>query len=153
MKIRQGFVSNSSSSSFIVAFPKKPESSDELKKMMFKDEEFHEGYRTSTIAEAVFMNVTKEASKEEIEMTLGEGTVCTKRKRPDTPRGLDNESWEKWEEENKKIDQEESQEFLKNNMGKYINIFGFSDEGCEFHGMLEHTGIFNNLPHIQVSCH
>lgn len=35
MKIRSGFVSNSSSSSFIVAFPKIPSSPEELEKMMF----------------------------------------------------------------------------------------------------------------------
>jgi hypothetical protein len=35
MKIRNGFVSNSSSSSFVVAFPKKPETIEELKHMMF----------------------------------------------------------------------------------------------------------------------
>jgi len=35
MKIRQGFVSNSSSSSFIIAFPKKPKSFDDVYDMMF----------------------------------------------------------------------------------------------------------------------
>lgn len=35
MKIRNGFVSNSSSSSFIVAFPKKPETENELKDILF----------------------------------------------------------------------------------------------------------------------
>lgn len=37
MKIRNGFVSNSSSSSFIVAFPKKPKSQADVLEMMFKD--------------------------------------------------------------------------------------------------------------------
>jgi len=35
MKIRNGFVSNSSSSSFIIAFPKKPESAAELMRILF----------------------------------------------------------------------------------------------------------------------
>jgi hypothetical protein len=35
MKIRNGFVSNSSSSSFVVAFPKKPESIEDVYKFMF----------------------------------------------------------------------------------------------------------------------
>ena len=38
MKIRNGFVSNSSSSSFIVAFPEKPKSAEHVRKMMFGDE-------------------------------------------------------------------------------------------------------------------
>jgi DNA-binding ferritin-like protein (Dps family) len=38
MKIRNGFVSNSSSSSFLVAFASKPKSIEELRKLMFGDE-------------------------------------------------------------------------------------------------------------------
>ncbi len=38
MKIRNGFVSNSSSSSFIVGLPKKPESKEEVKQIVFNDE-------------------------------------------------------------------------------------------------------------------
>ena len=37
MKIRTAFVSNSSSSSFVVAWPKKPETIEETKGMMFAD--------------------------------------------------------------------------------------------------------------------
>lgn len=39
MKIRCGFVSNSSSSSFLVAFPFNPKSKDEVKKLLFGDSE------------------------------------------------------------------------------------------------------------------
>ena len=39
MKIRNGFVSNSSSSSFVVAFPKKPKSYDDVYEMMFNSKE------------------------------------------------------------------------------------------------------------------
>ncbi|KKK77527.1 hypothetical protein LCGC14_2852710, partial [marine sediment metagenome] len=39
MKIRQGFISNSSSSSFIVAFPKIPKNQNELQTMLFGDKE------------------------------------------------------------------------------------------------------------------
>ena len=41
MKIRNGFVSNSSSSSFVVAFPKKPDSIEELQQMMFGKQQWH----------------------------------------------------------------------------------------------------------------
>ena len=37
MKIRQGFVSNSSSSSFIVFFPKKPKTAKEMKELLYGD--------------------------------------------------------------------------------------------------------------------
>ncbi|HMZ46899.1 MAG TPA: gliding motility-associated C-terminal domain-containing protein [Chitinophagaceae bacterium] len=38
MKIRNGFVSNSSSSSFIVLFPKEPKNATDVKNMLFKED-------------------------------------------------------------------------------------------------------------------
>ncbi len=61
MKIRNGFVSNSSSSSFVVAFPKKPKSAEDVHKMMFDGKEgkiqpydFVDGLSYSQIAERVW---------------------------------------------------------------------------------------------------
>jgi len=44
MKTRNGFVSNSSSSSFIVVFPKKPQSEKEVMKRLFNGQEGHISY-------------------------------------------------------------------------------------------------------------
>jgi len=44
MKVRNGFVSNSSSSSFIVAWNKKPESVEEVKNILFGDAKTHYMY-------------------------------------------------------------------------------------------------------------
>lgn len=70
MKIRTDFVTNSSSSSFIVVFDKKPTSKEELLKMMFWDEDkqdiipsihFYEYWEnTEHISETVFNDINHE---------------------------------------------------------------------------------------------
>jgi len=72
MKIRNGFISNSSSSSFIVIWDKKPESKEEIKEILFKDKEniYFDSYygsifSTIKLAETIF-NDTDEITDEDI---------------------------------------------------------------------------------------
>lgn len=57
MKIRNGFVSNSSSSSFLIAFNKVPESREDIKEFLFKDQkesDYIAGYdRNLPVSEAI----------------------------------------------------------------------------------------------------
>jgi len=84
MKVRKGFVSNSSSSSFVVAFPHKPKSIEDLKKIMFGNQEWHytgyAGYSekgddapTLPMVEKVFAQIKKKATKKEICEAIGNG--------------------------------------------------------------------------------
>ena len=67
MKIRTGFVSNSSSSSFIVAFPRKPKSKEDVLSMMFgknvdgfvNSSYGEEKISNEIIAKTVFTDITK----------------------------------------------------------------------------------------------
>ncbi len=71
MKIRNGFVSNSSSSSFVVAFPHKPKSAEDVHEMMFNGKEgkiqpyeFVEKLSYSQIAKRVWNDIkTKSKDK------------------------------------------------------------------------------------------
>ena len=63
MKIRQGFVSNSSSSSFIVLFPHAPKSAEEVKEILFSDEKLYGSpysdtmWDTSKVSKTLFEDI------------------------------------------------------------------------------------------------
>jgi hypothetical protein len=70
MKIRNGFVSNSSSSSFIVAFPKNPESIEDLSKMMHMELDKNINYydnraATSDVVKNVFDDISRNIKNKE----------------------------------------------------------------------------------------
>jgi len=69
MKIRNGFVSNSSSSSFLVVWDKKPQSIKEVKEILFGNSKYHYYYdyqeTTDRLSEIIFDD-TEEASIEQI---------------------------------------------------------------------------------------
>ena len=129
MKTRQGFVSNSSSSSFIIAFDKKPESAKELQTLMFDSTEktlahpYNEGvfYATSKIAKTVFEDIqsAKPITAKELKELSREFPVLTTDK-------------------------------FK---GKKIFRLEYGDECGEYNGALEHGDIFYKLPHVTISNH
>ena len=76
MKIRNGFVSNSSSSSFVVAFPKKPKNAKDVQEFMFKGKEGglsaydYDGLSYAQVSSTVFDDIkrgnAKKATKKDI---------------------------------------------------------------------------------------
>ena len=71
MKTRNGFVSNSSSSSFVVAFPKKPESVQDVLKYMFDGKEgglsleyYEDGLSYNQICQRVYDDLIKSENGE-----------------------------------------------------------------------------------------
>ena len=68
MKIRNGFVSNSSSSSFVVYFPNEPKSVDDVKNIIFDNDEYYNydeySFLSEIIADIVWKDVCNQSKND-----------------------------------------------------------------------------------------
>lgn len=224
MKIRNGFVSNSSSSSFIVCWNKKPESVEEVKSILFNNMNTVSYYdyveSTQRLAEEIF-NDTKEINKQALKDMISEqydywdGSWYSKGYKADEKlckqyekeynaakeeeeilknlekkyndfeknriirkRKLENilnlDSLNNYEKEyldlinkldelrqilwgyndtmNKLID-DSYNKFIRDNKGKFIVHYEYSDNDGSLGCVLEHGDCFNNVEHERISHH
>lgn len=163
MKIRKGFVSNSSSSSFVVVFPKTPNSIEDVKKIMFGDMETHEGYKTIDIAKRIFNDITSQLNEGEIKFNkkvidcievYGDPDLIIEKFYPEITK---DESLY-WDIHDKITTMQEGDQYVINEFKKKypkckIFNFTFSDDCGDWESMLEHSDIFHNLPHDIDSHH
>jgi hypothetical protein len=164
MKIRNGFVSNSSSSSFVVAFSSEPKSAEEVREMLFGEDDFFPhpynegGYPAIQVAETVWKDMQNQ--------------------RPNDDKGISNSmhgwldgapdyddflkpgekkfgeiNWKAYNEASCKHRQKVLKEFKDANPNTFIYSFSYADDDGSYGGALEHGGTFNKLPHIIISNH
>ena len=170
MKIRNGFVSNSSSSSFIVAFDKTPSTIQEMKEILFGNEEWYEnpyadllnpaGFTTQQVAETVFTDLQREQplSPENLVEEVKNGhfdgypTYDWRLEKDETME----QSRERWRRHDIKVSQAAknlADKFIQDNNGKVFFKFHYSDNNGTYETALEHGGLFDKLPHLVVSHH
>jgi len=180
MKIRQGFVSNSSSSSFIVKFPRVPNSIDEVREILFGDKtKYYSPYGDNMwdvdkVAETVYCDIQgqdKNQVEEAIEL-LAFSHKCPieyddYQKMPGDWKSIDHEAYDKacrdWAKEEfekfyslKKIRREKLVKIEGgdiSNSGDVIYIFNYSDNEGQYFSDLEHGELFKKLEHITISQH
>jgi len=169
MKIRNGFVSNSSSSSFIVAFQKKPESTEETLKMLGLDEHvscFGNAIHGFEAANRVYEDILDEESnltdEEAIELLSNEvyweasekyekehGKLSWDESNPDNRQ----ERWDTIDKICKEKAKVMWENFKKQNKNSLFYQFCYSDNDGTLYTVMEHGEIFSELPYIRISQH
>lgn len=169
MKIRNGFVSNSSSSSFIVVFDEDPRDNPEyLKRILYDNMDFirpeydHMGDSISTdvLVSGILNELRnkKQATIADLVELLKDNMVSYQEKMFLYEMNSKSPEYEKMEEElnirefklamnvAKKFDAETAK-------GKFVFVMEFSDGDGNIGTQLEHGGTFNNLQHYIISHH
>lgn len=167
MKIRQGFVSNSSSSSFVVPFPKGTELSKEsIKDHLFKNLNtiyyYDHAISVDGAVDVIYRKMKGQTPNDDASI---QDALCgflpgspnyedfpakLSKKNPD--RDID---WDAYEIAREKYRTKVIDEF-KEKIGSQnydLYTFEFCDNGSDFEAALEHGGIFDSVEHIRVSKH
>jgi hypothetical protein len=171
MKIRNGFVSNSSSSSFVVLFPREPKNATDVKGMLFREDQkfYYSPYGKATwkvedVAKTVWEDICSQQKNDiaRAKEYLTSGSI-EDIEAPDFRQYLDN--WKLYHEEMDRFAQKKLKEFFpirKLKLQKLNNepveegvlyCFSYSDNDGEYGSALEHGNLFERLKHIVISNH
>lgn len=161
MKIRNGFVSNSSSSSFIVAIDHKPVDANDLMGMLYPnmpEDTLHsydrwdsvETHTIKEISESVFKNMSTNTT--DIAEAFG-GWIDGAPEYNDFRKADGKYDFDAY----KKAYDEFQEAYAKDVLNKYKGNFVFTVEYCDNEGdwgcFMEHSDIFENVSHERISHH
>jgi hypothetical protein len=163
MKVRNGFVSNSSSSSFLVAFPRNPKDAKDVQEMVFGDtKQFVHPYDTAVytaeeIAQVIWNDAKDQIPNNRKVIASGMNNVLADNYRDfETPKenprypGDYSFDYEGYANANK----QKVFEFMDKNDRHFFYRFDYCDDGGDRRECaMEHGDLFRNLPHLVSSNH
>jgi len=175
MKVRIGFVSNSSSSGFIVGFEKGklPKSVEKIQDLLFGNDKqisiYDKTIQTDQAAKTVWDDLQKAKPMTDAEIAnelehFG-GWDCTGKvsfpkeikyddfKKPKKDGGWEYCDWDQYEIEVKKRGMNCMLMFRKQYPNFDFFHFEYGDEDGDYFCVMEHGGIFDNVLHLKISHH
>ena len=173
MKIKSDFITNSSSSSFIVVFDKQITKFEDVKNLISKNAKAEQvlidslkqtpkkikrddieliNMLTTEMYSGHYIDANNELTYSEYQKTFCEREGITQTEL------YKNTAWTKsfyneYAYICRKVYSKKVVEFLEEHDGNYLYIFHYGDDEGEFFSEMEHGGTFEQVPHIRISKH